>query len=67
MIKVMFHWALTIGHVSVGVVALDQEAVAIEDSEAVDDVGAQAVVNVLRVKLASTCLPAGWSGLVYRM
>ena len=58
MIKAKFHCALTIGHVSVGVVALDQEAVAIEDSEAVDDVGAQAVVNVLRVKLASACLPA---------
>ena len=38
--------------------ALDQEAVTIEDSEAVDDVGAQAIVNVLRIKLASACLSA---------
>ena len=66
-IKTKCHSFLTIGHVSVRVVALDQEAVAIEDSEAVDDVGAQAVVNVLRIKLASACLPAGWSGSVYRM
>ena len=58
MIKAKCHSFLTIGHVSIGVVALDQEAVAIEDSEAIDDVGAQAVVNVLRIKLASACLPA---------
>ena len=59
MIKAQCHSFLTIGHVSIGVVALDQEAVAIEDSEAIDNVGAQAVVNVLRIKLASACLPAG--------
>ena len=49
---------LTIRHVSVGVMALDQETVSIEDSKAVDDVGAEAVVNVLRVKLATACLSA---------
>ena len=49
---------LTIGHVSVGVMALDQETVSIEDSKAVDDVGAEAVVNVLRVELATACLSA---------
>ena len=49
---------LTVGHVSVGVMALDQETVSIEDSKAVDDVGAEAVVNVLRVELATACLSA---------
>ena len=49
---------LTIRHVSVGVMALDQETVSIEDSKAVDDVGAETVVNVLRVKLTTACLSA---------
>ena len=40
--------------------ALHQETITIEDSKAVDDVGTEAVVNVLRVKLASARLPGDY-------
>ena len=45
---------LTIGHVSVGVMALNQETVSIEDSKAVDDVGAEAGLNVIHCVSAAT-------------
>ena len=40
--------------------ALHQETITIEDSKAVDDVGTEAVVNILRVKLASARLPGDY-------
>ena len=49
----------TIGHVSVGVVGLGEQRVLVQHREPVDDVGAQAVVDILGVELAAAGLAVG--------
>ena len=49
----------TIRHVSVWIMRLGEQSVLIKNSETIDDVSADSVVNVLRVKLSSTSLSVG--------
>merc|ERR1719433_2125233 len=50
---------VAVGHVCVRIMGLHEESVAVQHSEAVDDVSADSVIDVLGVELSAACLSIG--------